>query len=68
VHKLSIALKELRESRFSIRLIVRAGLLKNAKMAGVVDEVEQLCNIVGWSLVTTRRNLAAAKARNRRAS
>jgi four helix bundle protein len=65
-HKLSIALKELRESRFWIRLIVRAELLKKTKMAGLLEEVEQLCNIVGRSLVTTRRNLAATKARGRK--
>src|SRR5262245_35323050 len=60
-HKLSIALKELRESRFWIRFIVRAELLKKTKMAGLLDEVEQLCNIIGRSLVTTRRNLAATR-------
>jgi len=66
-HKLSIALKELRESRFWIRLIVRAELLKNAKMTGVLDEVEQLCNIVGQSLVTTRRNLATTRSPKQKA-
>ncbi|HLJ12515.1 MAG TPA: four helix bundle protein [Planctomycetaceae bacterium] len=52
-HKLNIVLKELREARHWIRLIARAELLPK-KMALLLDEVEQLCKIIGSSLVTTR--------------
>ena len=42
VHKLSICLKELRESRFWIRLIIKANLLPKQKMSDLLDECEQL--------------------------
>ena len=53
-HKLSISLKELRESRSWIRLIIGAELLSHRKMAGMLDEVHQLCNVVGASLATAK--------------
>ncbi len=60
IHKLSVSLKELRESRFWIRLIIKADLLSEAKMAQLLDECSQLCNILGQSVVTakekTRKN------------
>jgi four helix bundle protein len=55
VHKLSIALKELRESRYWLRLIVKAGLLSERKMSGVLDEATQLCRILGKSIATAKR-------------
>ena len=54
VHKPSISLKELRESRSWIRLIIEAELLSERRMAGLLDEVQQLCNIVGRSVVTAK--------------
>ena len=56
VHKLAIALKELRESRVWIRLIVKANLLKEGKMADLEDEATQLCNIIAKSIVTAKQN------------
>ena len=57
-HKLSICLKELRETRTWLRLIVRADLLSERKMSAVLDECEQLCNIIGKSVITARKNQA----------
>jgi len=54
VHKLGICLKELRESRAWIRLIVEAELLPEARMADLLDECTQLCKIVGQSIVTAK--------------
>jgi four helix bundle protein len=54
VHKLSIALKELRESRYWLRLIVKARLLSERKMSGVLDEATQLCRILGKSIATAK--------------
>ena len=56
VHKLSIVLKELRESRIWIRLIQKANLLKKERMADLEDESTQLCNIIGKSIVTAKQN------------
>lgn len=56
IHKLGIALKELRESRSWIKLIVKADLLPEPRMAPLLDEAQQLCNIVGKSIVTAKAN------------
>ncbi len=56
VHKLSIALKELRESRGWLKFIVLAGLLPGEKMRELIDESEQLCRILGKSVMTAKKN------------
>ncbi len=56
VHKLGICLKELRESRFWIRLTIKAELLPQARMVELLDECSQLCNIIGRSIVTAKGN------------
>jgi four helix bundle protein len=56
VHKLSIALKELRETRYWLRLIGRSSLLEDNKLANVLDESDQLCRILGQSLSTARQS------------
>ena len=61
VHKLSICLKELRESRFWIRLIVESELLSSKKMTELQDECTQLCKIMAQSLLTARKNQGKAK-------
>jgi four helix bundle protein len=55
-HKLSICLKELRESRCWIRLIIKTDMLPEHRMSELLDECDQLCNIIGRSVVTTREN------------
>ncbi|MDB6140038.1 MAG: hypothetical protein JWO94_3110 [Verrucomicrobiaceae bacterium] len=54
VHKLGIVFKELRESRVWLRLIIKAGMLPNARVADLHNECEQLCNIVAKSLITAK--------------
>lgn len=56
VHKLSICLKELRESRCWIQLIMKAELLSETQMENLHDECNQLCNIIGKSIVTAKAN------------
>lgn len=57
IHKLRIALKELRESRSWIRLIIKAELLPSTRMTELQEECEQLANIIGKSIVTARQKL-----------
>ena len=57
IHKLRICLKELRESRCWLRLILKAELLPESRLLGLLDEANQLCNIVGQSVVTARKNV-----------
>jgi len=59
-------LKELRESRIWLRLIVKANLLEAGKMSDLEDESMQLCkkqrtpsayrNIIAKSIVTAKQN------------
>ncbi len=62
VHKLSIALKELRESHCWLLLIVKANLLPEERMSDLAQECMELMNIVAKSIVTTKANATRAKA------
>jgi four helix bundle protein len=59
IHKISVALKELRESRSWLRLIVKAKLLPEQRLDPLVDEAEQLRKILGQSLNTAKENRGA---------
>lgn len=61
VHKLSICLKELRESRYWIRLIIRSKSLRESKMGDILNECEQLCKIVAKSIVTAKSKIARGR-------
>lgn len=61
IHKMSISLKELRESHFWLRLIVRAGLITD-DLSTLADECHQLLRIFGKSVTTARRNDPSDKA------
>src|SRR5690242_11796744 len=54
VHKLGIVLKELRESNYWLRLIVRAELLPQARLIDILREGEELSKIIAQSIVTAR--------------
>jgi four helix bundle protein len=56
IHKLRIVLKELRETRIWLRLIVKSKLLPIAKLNALIDECIQLMNIIGKSIVTAKSN------------
>ena len=56
IHKLRICLKELRETRCWVQLIIKSELLPRAQMDSLHDESSQLCNIIGKSLVTAKSN------------
>ena len=55
VHKMSIVLKELKESRFWLRLISRTEMLTSNRTEPVLDECQQLCAIVAKSILTAKR-------------
>ncbi len=54
IHKLKIALKELRESRFWLRFVSRTEMLPKKNMMDILDECNQLCNILGKSTATAK--------------
>jgi methylmalonyl-CoA epimerase len=61
-YKLSAALKELRETRGWLRFIVKAELLSGSKMTGLVDEAEELCRMLGKSVLTAKGESKAPSA------
>jgi four helix bundle protein len=56
VHKLNICLKELRESRGWLKLILRSELMPAKRLTPLQDECEQLIRIVVKSIVTAKSN------------
>ena len=54
VHKLQIALKELRESNYWLRLLVKSGKTPAAKMNDLLDESNQLRAILSKSVATVK--------------
>lgn len=54
-HKMSIVLKELKESRFWLRLIRRTKMLDFRRIDPVIDECEQLCAMVARSIITVKK-------------
>src|SRR5262249_59325275 len=53
-HKLSIVLKELKETRGWMRFIIIADLLPKKKIAPLLDEAEQLIRIIASSIITAK--------------
>jgi four helix bundle protein len=55
IHKLQIALKELRESLFWLRVAVKADLVTDEAVRLLLKEGNELANIIGKSVVTAKR-------------
>ncbi len=54
VHKISVCLKEMRETRGWLRFIVKASLLAGKLIAPLLDEAEQLAKILAQSVLTAK--------------
>ena len=54
VHKLQIGLKELRESTYWLRLLVKSGKIPADRMANLLDESDQLLAILSKSVATVK--------------
>jgi four helix bundle protein len=53
-HKLQLALKELRESHYWLRLLAEAGVVKGDRLAGLINECEQLRAILSKAVARTK--------------
>ena len=60
VHKLAICLKELRETRCWLLLIVKSELLPQERLLELSDECGQLMSIMAKSIVTAKSNMSRA--------
>lgn len=56
VHKLSIVLKELKETRFRLRVIQQTEMPALESSNPLLEECDQLCAIIGKSIVTAKKN------------
>ena len=57
IHKMKLSLKELRETRIWLLIIIRASLIKPAsKLESLLDENNQLISIFVTSVQTARKN------------
>ena len=54
VHKLSVCMKELCETRVWLKIIVKSKLLPTHEVDSSLDECEQLCRIIGKSIFTAK--------------
>ena len=53
-HKVSISLKELRESKFWLKFIACAKLLPEKQLNDLIDKCQQLSKIIGKSIYTSK--------------
>ena len=57
IHKMKVVLKELKETRVCLKLIIRKEMIKPAsRLDGLENECEQLIKIVATSIETARKN------------
>ena len=56
IHKLKVVLKELRESIYWLKVIEQAKMIPSKRLNDILREVEELSNIIGQSIITTRKN------------
>ncbi len=63
VHKLAVALKELRETRIWLKLAIRSQSLPVNRLQPLIDECTELMNITAKSIVTAK---ATASPRRRK--
>lgn len=56
LHKLGIALKELHETRYWLRVVAGSSLAANQRVSEVLSEVDELCRILGSSKRTASMN------------
>jgi len=65
IHKMRIMLKELKECRVALKVIVKKELIKPVrKLEGVRKETEELIAIVAQCIITARKNLSLNNENN----
>ncbi|HKO80397.1 MAG TPA: four helix bundle protein, partial [Chitinophagaceae bacterium] len=56
IHKLGVVLKELKECRSALKIIIRKAMIKPSKLSGVYKETEGLIAIIATSIETAEKN------------
>jgi four helix bundle protein len=57
IHKMEIALKELRETRYWLRLLVATDLVPEERMRGLMGEAEELVKIMSKIVVSAKNKV-----------
>ncbi|EKD07582.1 hypothetical protein SPLC1_S412490 [Arthrospira platensis C1] len=57
ISKQSIALKEAKETRYWLRLLIQSEMIPETKVSSLLDECEQLIKIISKSILTAKRKL-----------
>lgn len=55
IHKLSICLKEARETHYWLRIVRDKHMVKGSEILSILNEAEELKKILGASIVTAKR-------------
>ena len=63
VHKLGVVLKELKECRSALKIIIKKELIKPAKLHGIYKETEELIAIMGKSITTASKKPASKNSK-----
>ena len=56
IHKMGIVLKELKETRYWLRIAAQAKLVTGKRLEPLIEECEELCAITGKSILTAKKN------------
>jgi four helix bundle protein len=59
ISKMSIALKEARETHLRLRLLATAKIIPDSDVLPMIDEAEEIKRVIGAIIVSARRNGAA---------
>lgn len=54
IHKLGVVLKELKETRFWLKVIYRTRILSSQHVEPLIKECDELCAVVAKSIITAR--------------
>lgn len=56
IHKLEIALKEARETRYWLRLLIATNLIPENRLLPLLDEINELMNILATMIIKAKEN------------
>ena len=65
ISKMSIGLKEARETHYRLRILEAANLVRPARLAPLIHEAEEIKRVVGAIIVRTKANLRSNRSRRR---
>jgi len=57
ISKISISYKEARETKYWLRLLRDSGYINNASAESILNDVDELCKIIGKIYSTTKKSL-----------